>query len=430
MISTQKSYSPLAHQVINSEITTQKPLKTENKVWGAILSFFGQAIKVKQADGEINYVKISELKEKFVFSHLHGISKAEAKIARKDKVINDLFLSTINPLKGTTVSKETLDKFSQKVFESGLNYSSTDPKPLYATLRKIRASIYTKDGMTSDQKKFIGNIQVGDIIFHRTDDSVHSDIVQFQKVANSIGLGPKHRDGVHHNHVYMCAKIDEYGKKWFAEAAWPSGKLDEIRLISEDDIERCFIKQDHGAISELFRCANPELAKKAAEEACKVTTKLEPQEKGSVEKQPTKLRYSIVDGTKALFHSTAFKHGAKARLFQWIRSTKDGGMSENYIQPNSFFCSSLIGYAYQVAEARPIIAKLVKEKHNSGRGHLGNLCRANQLASRHKKILDRKMQFKLDTKHSTPADLYSWISQHKELFTSMQSYQQPNNGQV
>lgn len=413
-------------QSVHQEPTTikQKPLKIENKVWGAILSFFGQAVKVEQ-DGKVNYVKISELKEKFVFSHLHGLSVAEAKSARKDKIIHDLFLSTINPLKGNAVSKETLDKFSKKVFKSGLSYSSADPKPVYATLRKIRASIHTRDGMTNDQKKFIGNIQLGDIIFHRTDDTVKSDIVTLQKGANVIGFGPKHRDGVHHNHVYMCAKIDEYGKKWFAEAAWPSGKLDEIRLISEDDIERCFIKQDHGAISEIFRCSNPELAKKAAEEACKVTTQLEPQQKGSTAEQPTELRYSILDGAKALFHSNKFGHAAKARLFQGIRSTENGGMPADFNKPNSFFCSSLVGYSYQMAEARPIVAKMMKGKQNKGGGNLANLRKSHSLARQHGKELDQKMQFTLDTKHSTPGDLYTFVSENKELFTSIQSYQQP-----
>lgn len=427
MASLEKNTCPLALHSMHFEQTAQNQPKVLNRFVGAILSFFGQALKVEQADGKIGYVKISELKEKFIFCHLRGISKAEAKLARNDKIIDDLFLSTINPLKGTVVSKETLEKFSQKAFKYGLNYSSTDPKEIYSSIRKIRASIHSKDGMTTNQKKFIGNIQLGDIIFHRTDDTIHSDIVKVQSIAESIGLGCKHRDGKHHNHVYMCAKVDEFGKKWFAEAAWPSGKRDEIRLISEDDAARCFIKQDHGAISEIFRCTNPDLAKQAAEEACKVTTQLKPQENESTKEQPSQLRYSIMKGVHAIFASTSFGHFAKTRLFNWIRDTESGGMPTDFIRPNSFFCSYLVGYAFQMAEARPIVAKLVKEKQDNNSGTLTKLVKAHCFVLRHGRKLNQKMQFKFDSRNCTPGDLFSWLSEQKGLFTAVQSYQQPNN---
>lgn len=418
LINHSPSQSALTYQEAQTGQLAQKPIKVLNSVWGAVLSFFGQALKVEQTNGQIKYVSISELKEKFVFSHLHGLSQAEAKRVRNDKILHHLFLSTINPLKGNRVSKKTLEAFSQKTFECGLNFSSKDSTTIHASIRKIRAAVHTQKGLTHDQKNFIGNIQLGDILFHRTDDSVDSQIVTIQKFAAFLGFGPKHRDGVQHNHVYMCAKVDDYGKKWFAEAAWPSGKYDEIRLISEDDLERCFIKQDHGAITEIFRSANPRLAKKAAKEARLITTKLEPQEKGSTEEQRTKLRYSKANGKTALISSISFSHQAKTRLFQWIEGTKDGKMSAEFKKSNGFFCSALVGYAYQMAEARPIVAKLMKEKPKSDAAH--------RLAQRHGKELDRQMQFKFDTKHSTPGDLYSWLNEHPKLFTSVQSYQQPN----
>jgi hypothetical protein len=410
--------------VNSSESIIQSSPKTVNRVWGAILSLFGLALKVEQADGRTGYVTISELKEKFVFSHLRGINKAEIKSARNDKIITDLFLSTINPIKGTVVSKATLDKFSQKVFEYGLNYSSSEPKELYSSIRKIRASIYTQNGMTDDQKKFIGDIKLGDILFHRTDDTVASDIVKAQTFTSAIGIGPNHRDSRHHNHVYMCAKIDEHGKKWFAEAAWPSGRQDEIRLISEDDV-RCFIKQDHGAISEVFRCTNSELATKAAEEACRITTQLDPQAIVSTEEDPTQLRYSIRGGYRSLIIPNSFGHGPKMRLFQWILSTRNGGMPATDGKTNSFFCSFLVGYAYQMAEARPIVAKLVRENPES-RSTSVNSGTPHKLASRHAEDLDKQMQVKIDPLYTSPADFHAWICGQKNLFTSIESYQQPN----
>lgn len=413
----------------NSEQITQEKPKTLNRFIGAILTFFGQALKVEAAEGHYNYVKISELKEKYVFCHLKDIKHSEVKLARNDKIINDLFLSTINPLRGQVVSKETLEKFSKKAFKHGLNYSSTEPKEIYSSLRKIRASIHSKEGMTTDQKKFIGNIQLGDIIFHRTDDTVHSDIVQIQGIANALGFECKHRDGVHHNHVYMCAKVDEFGKKWFAEAAWPSGKRDEIRLVSEDDVARCFLKQDHGAISEIFRCSDSDLAARASKEACDVTTQLMP-ENVDRDEDPTELRYTKMEGAKALFYPSSFGHIAKTRLYQWIRTTQNGGMPSVFKKPTDFFCSYLVGYAYQVAEGRPIVAELEKGKETSDEGGLINLIRAHVFAFRHRKYLEQEMQFsKFDAKRSTPGDLYSWVVENKQLFTSIQSYQQPNNGE-
>jgi hypothetical protein len=403
--------------------TNKKPrLKTEGNVGGKIQSFFGRALKVEVGEGVEAYVKISELKEKYLFSHLPAEA---AKAAREDKIIQDLFLSTINPLKGSTVTKATLENFQKKVIKSNLKYSANAPKPLYDTLRKIRAELSTRKGLTKDRGQFIKNIQLGDIIFHRTDDNVHSGIVQLQKFSNALGFGAKHRDAPHHNHVYMCAKIDRHGKKWFAEAAWPSGKRDEIRLISENDLERCFLKQDHGAISEVFRCKDKKMAARAAREARQVTTKLTPQAPGSTESQPTALRYSIGDGAGALFKSNAFGHMAKVRLFRRLQSD-DKKMPTDFVKPTSFFCSSLVGYAYQMAEARPIVKRLEKGEPSAEQTTIGKLIGHHRAALRHGKELDKQMKYKIDTKHTTPADLYSWLNEHKNLFTSIQSYQQPN----
>lgn len=397
-------------------------LPKENKIWGAVLSFFGQALKVEQFNGKVDYVKIDTLKRHLIFCRFGGLSSAEYKNAFKDPIIQDLFLSTINPLKGTTVKWETLKQFDKLAVD--LKYNPSNAKETYGSLRKIRASIYSQKGMTEDQKEFISTIKVGDILFHRTDDSIRSDIVTFQSIAKKIGFGQKHRDAIHHNHAYMCAKIDEFGKKWFAEAAWPSGKQDEIRLVSEDDMERCFVKQNHGAISEIFRCNDQALAEKAAEEACKITTPLKPQVKGSSEKQPTELRYSRAEGAQALFSSSRFGHMAKVRMIRQIRSSKEGDKPTDFIKPKSFFCSSLVGYAFQAAEARPIVEGKLKEKRFSN--YLGNILQPQILAFRFRNLLDQKIKFKIDPKRSTPAVFYSWICENKKLFTSIQSYQQPD----
>lgn len=431
---SQQSPQPTYFHNSNSSINhreTERPtqaLKTVNKIWGAILAFFGAALKVEGPSGKIVYITMTELKSKLLLNNMQGLSKSRAEQAKNDKIANNLFFSIINPMKGTTVSWQTLTKFKQKAFEANLSYNSSDPKPLYASLRKIRAAMYNQQALTTDQKKFIGNIKVGDVIFHRTDDTVHSDIVQFQHFASAIGLGPKHRDGVNHNHVYICAKVDKYGKKWFAEAAWPSGKEDEIRLISEDDMERCFLKQNKGALSEIFRCTNPELAKAAAKQARVITTKLTPQENGSAEKQPTKLRYSIGDGAQALFFSNKFGHGAKVRLFEQILSRNEEGIPTEFIkQPKALFCSSLVGYAYQMAEARPIVKEILQRDQQGDQKTLKKPFQAHTMAFKHGKELDDKMLFKIDPKLSTPADLYSWMTEHQELFTAVQSYQQPND---
>jgi hypothetical protein len=145
-----------------------------------------------------------------------------------------------------------------------------------------------------------------------------------------------------------------------------------------------------------------------------------------MEKQPTTLRYSIADGAKALFHLNNFGNNAKTRLFQWIQSTKNGGIPIDFIKPKAFFCSSLVGYAFQLAEARPIVEPLVQGSE-WGKCGLINRIHSRVLALRHGRELDHKMRFKIDTKYSTPGDLYGWLSEHKELFTSIQSYQQPHN---
>ena len=399
-----------------------EPYKIENKVWGAVLEFFGAALKVEPAAGKTEYIRISELKEKLVIKNIKFSSEEDVERARKDVIIHDLFLSTINPFKKSVVALETLNHLNQKLTQPSLDYSSSNPQKLYHSLREIRAALYTQKGMTKDQNEFISNIQVGDIVFHRTEDTVHSDIVQLQQIANTLGLGPKHRDAIHHNHVYLCAKIDEKGKRWFAEAAWPSGKFDEIRLISEDD-PRCFIKQDHGAISELIRCTDPTWAKKAAEEALKITTQLEPLEDDSDEKQLTALSYSIQGGAFALLLSNEFGHFAKMRLIQQVRSTNDGSLPSEFSKNKAFFCSSLVGYCYQVGEAREMVTKMLEE--DSGGSPLRNRIHSNLLAIRHRGKMNQELQFKIDPKRSTPGDLYSYLIANKTLFTSIQSYQQP-----
>lgn len=385
------------------------PYKLENRVWGAVLEFFGVALRVEQANGKIDYVRTSELKNKFLLNKISN--KADRKNAKQDAIVHDLFLSTINPFKNTPVRSETLHQFSQKLDVS-------DPEQLHSALREVRAALYTQKGMTRNPNEFIANIQVGDILFHRTDDSIHSDIVQLQQIANRLGLGPKHRDAVHHNHVYLCAKIDEFGKRWFAEAAWPSGKLDEIRLISEDDVERCFVKQNHGAMSELFRCTDPEWAKRAAEEALRITTIVQENEDA-----PTDLRYSIRDGSIALFGSNRFGHFAKMRLIQQIRSTNHGKQPTEFIHHKDFFCSSLVGYSYQVGEARPMVTEMLGEA--KWKTPLRNRIHSNFLAIWHRNELN-ELRFKIDPKRSTPADLYSYLRENNALFSSIQSYQQPN----
>lgn len=402
--------------------SVQQSPRTINKFFGSILALFGQALKVETTNGKTSYVTINELKN-YVFDRFQKFNSAETKSIRSDKIIHDLFLSTVNPIKGSIVTKETVEKFRRKFVKLTIGESFAGPKELYATLRKIRATIHTKQGMTEDRKKFIGDIRLGDIIFHRTDDTVDSQIVNVQTLFKSMGFAAKqrHRDSCHHNHVFICAKIDDFGKKWFAEAAWPSGKKDEIRLISEDDA-RCFLKQDHGAVSEIFRCSDQNLAERAADEARAITTKLDPQAKDSSEPQPTELRYSIASGMRALVSSMHFGHNAKARLFQWIRSTSNGKMPTNFIKPNSFFCSYLVAYAYQMAEARPIVDKRVK---NSNGCALNNLIKAHYHARVHGRELDRKMQMTLDPRHTTVADFYSWINENNRLFISVGSYQQP-----
>lgn len=424
MIGIEASFSSVTHGMTENLFTEVQHFRGIN---GWLRAFFGSAICIEEEVGNSKrtlYLDKTSLVQKLFITGNEG--KDAFKGLENISRVHELLIRTLNPIKGKPIPAQAIqnifNKFrKQKVLDNLENASTQEEviEIIEARLEKIQLKERNVKVIPYDVAILEQQLQPGDLIFKKIHEENHNSIVTAQKVQYALLSGNKDRAGMHYSHVVMCV-----GDGKIAEAAWPSGKGDEIRIIKLEDTR--FALPETGDLSRneylVVRMTDQALAQKAIKVAKKIATELEPEDTDSQADQTTPIRYSIPLAAKALLFDRSFGLYAKYRYMKQYHDSKKDGVPMDFMNPQDFFCSYLIAYCLQVAEAKRILPKVISAEDLPSEGFTSfGTAIFRGIWARIKtwqnfSLLDKEVKIQLNAKRTSPQVFRNFVVNNPDMF--------------
>lgn len=395
---------------------------------GWLKEFWGSAIRVEEDNGNskrILYLDKKSLVQKlFITGNENNAAfKGLENVAR----VHELLIETLNPVKGKPILVETVQKiFNQfrkpKVLEKLEKFDTQAQaiEEIAARLEKIELKNQNVKVLAYDVDTLKQHLQPGDLIIKKIHEKNHNSIVTAQKVQHFFLSGNKARKGMLYSHVAMSV-----GDGKIAEAAWPSGNKDEIRIIELGD--KRFALPEEGDLNRneylVVRMKDQDLARRAVKVIKKIATELKPNEgEGLPADQVTTAKYSIKLAAKSLLFDRSFGLYAKYRYMKQYHDMKKNGVAMDFMKPQSFFCSYLIAYCLQVAEAKKVLPKLVDKEDRPAEGYTsfgtaiyrGIWARIKTWQNLYQ--LDKEVKIQLNAKRTSPQVFRNFVVNNPDMF--------------
>ncbi len=387
----------------------------------------GSAIRVEEENGNSKrtlYLDKKSLIQKLLITgnEDHTAFKGLENVAR----VHELLIRTLNPVKGKPILVETVQKVfnqfrKQKVLDN-LQDAETQAQAIEtidARLEKIKLKNRNVKVLDYDVDTLKQQLQPGDLIIKKIHEENHNSIVTAQKVQHFFLSGNKEREGMHYSHVAMYV-----GDGKIAEAAWPSGNKDEIRIIGLED--KRFALPEEGDLKRneylVVRMKDQDLAKRAVKVIKKIATELNPNEGDALPAdQVTTAKYSIKLAAKSLLFDRSFGLYAKYRYMKQYHDMKNG-VPMDFMKPQSFFCSYLIAYCLQVAEAKTVLPKLMDKEDRPAQGYTsfgtalyrGIWARIKTWQNLYQ--LDKEVKIQLNAKRTSPQVFRNFVVNNPDMF--------------
>lgn len=379
-------------------------------------------------------------------SYIISLSKTELnnpafKGLETAKKVDQLVLQALNPIIGEKITFQHAEKVFKQFRRKGnkeLNTCKTQEQALKIfETRLTKIDLHNKNikVIPYDADDLMKRLQPGDLMFRKIHEKTHNVIVTAQKKLSFLIGGKKDRQGTDYSHVAMYI-----GNGKIAEAAWPTGRGDEIRILDLDD-KRFSIAMTGDLRRNEYQVVRPkdqELAKQAAEVAKTIASEIP---KHTEESQPadefqqTKYRYSIPLGSLSLLFGQGFGLFAKERYLKQYHDFTEKGSPTSFINPQTFFCSYFIGYCYQVAESLKIMPKVLApdDRPIQGITRIGSAifrtlwAKFNRFV--HWSFLNKEAKMKFNAKRISPHVLRNFTV-NSGLFTDLFLISRTKTGQV
>jgi len=398
--------------LVNSQIELKEvgPLLNPFKGW-LLTHVFHKALRIEQ-NKKVIYIEISSLIKNLC------CSPYQANIAQ-DKKVQNLILEILNPIIGNPISYQSVADLVHQVRFSSLpsklkTTSSFEAahKEVILKLEEIKEKRLAKISFEVEELK--KQLKPGDLLFRKISPENHNSIVTVQTFFKPLIFNKKDREGNTYSHVALYL-----GDGRIAEAAWPTGRGDEIRILRLED-ERFSLSYGNKNTYLVTRCTDSILAQKATEVAARVAYPLPPLNMD--QKQKTPFRYTILQAARSMWHPHFFGPMGKYRYLKQYIDYKRQTTPVDFMHPKKFFCSYLVGYSYQVAEAMKMLPSILGENDRPPKGFtqfdhaLFRGLWARLRRWQHYFKLDNHVQMKFDAKRLSPQSFRTFIVRNPQLF--------------
>lgn len=376
-------------------------------------AILGTAIALEDCSGKTHYIDKAQFVKKFILPTGSPHAQNLATNAEIQKIVFQILQPTIGqPIAVDKIHR--LARLSKKVlFAYSLKHSKTPEEATRVVLKELEEIKYSHlKRVKLNESRLVRILKPGDILFKRNPSGKFNQIVVAQKLRQKFAMGIKDAEGYKYSHVAMYL-----GNGKVAEASVSKRKGDEVRVVALRDSRFKLMKGYSYLVS---RCADEKLAKKAVEVMKTVAKPVAPV--GVEEGQRTPFSYSLFEAPRSIWHSSSFGLFAKYRYLKQYIDYKNKETPKDFMLAKSFFCSYLVGYAYQTAESQIVMPKILGEDDKPiktytalgsaiFRGLWARIRRWEHLGDMNR---DVKMQF--DAKRLSPQSFRSFIKEHPELF--------------
>lgn len=325
-------------------------------LWGRIQELFGCAICIKKK-GQNLYFNKNSLVKALCLSKNPSLKGLET--SRK---VHEAFLRTIHPIVGKEIEyskvKKIFNEFRLSICPKLTSYSDINQASdlIEAELQAMSLKEKNVTHIRYNPVDLEKILKPGDIFFKKIHPDNHNHVVFGQKFQYSFLSGNKDRDGFNFSHAALYL-----GNGKIAEATHSKGIEEDIRILDLKDKRFALPRKGEMSLNsyEIFRPKDAELGKEAAKVAGLIATPSARISDCSERRPPAALKYSITLAVSSIFHGAIFGHWAKERYIQQYYEYANLKEPASFLKPQDFFCSYLVGYCYQAAEAKDILHRVI-----------------------------------------------------------------------
>lgn len=399
---------------LNDSISIKSYESGFSRIYGYLLYIFDAALYVQDGSKSC-YVKLSDLIDRITQIDDRD---ASASLLSSSKSIQRIAKEILNPLLGRATSVEKIATLFNDVqtseYISSIHEAQDDQTKLQLTEKKFTDLKSRNIALLPyDPQELQKRLKPGDIFFKKQDELNHHIVVLGQKIIQPLLSGIKEREAYKYSHVAIYL-----GEGKIAEAA-PHDEGCEVRVLNLSDSRFALDKESKNSYL-ITRSTDAALAKEAAEIAGAVAC-----EAGPNLARETPFKYTKLQALRSIWHSASFGPFARYRYLKQYIDDHRKQLPRDFIDLKSFFCSYFVGFAFQTAESRRIMPKLLGENDSPIKGiTVFDTAVFRGLWARVRRIefwrhMSELVQYKFDAKRMTPQDFRNFIVNHPDLFVDL-----------
>lgn len=306
-------------------IPQQLHLEPITPIFGRVLNFFGKAVKVKDDQGAILFVKPETITQQLL-DH-RNVSKDTAKLITKR------IIEIADPVTTQPLSIRKLNAIFRAFREDTSTSKIETDQEIIDEIEKIKLELDTISPIAFDQSlsEIAAYLQPGDLLVRKYHESHDNLICTLQHFFSRNG----------YREAYKCSHLAVYlgdidGKKWIAEASMPHEGEAEIRRIELDD-PRFSPRPMNQYI--IIRNNDPEEAAKMGRLAQNYVLKMNPGQELGTEDYEGGARYTFFEAARSLWHLPNLGPYGRHRVLKYYADYKNKIPFEYLGKERKFFCS-------------------------------------------------------------------------------------------
>lgn len=388
----------------------EKVTKDEGLI-GWILAWLGYSIPVYDEEhNKTVYLRLQNLVAQLCDTPNTEVTSA---MLGTSKDLNRLVVETLHPVIGETTTVEKVNalftNFRSVGLLSTLENSSDAETAVQAASEQFEA-LKARDlrVLTFDAGTLLNALRPGDILFKKQPYNSSNTVIFGQRLFSYFKRGTQERESYKYSHALLYI-----GDGRFVEATPNHGKS-EVRTFDIDD-PKFALETGSPAQYLVMRHADPEIAQNAAEIASKIA------ENAAIGAGDH--NYGYLNALRSIYLSSDFGRFGRYRYYKQYYLDRQGEKPIDAIGDKNFFCTYLVGYAYQTAEGRKVMPDIVPDPDAAPpKGSNPFFSWIKRGFWTHPKIstywnaMSEKIKLLFDAKRLTPMDLRNFKAAQPDIF--------------
>lgn len=389
-------------------------VKKDEGIKGWILAWLGCSIPVYDEEhNKTVYWRLQDLVAKLCDTPNTEVTGA---MLGTSKDLHRLAVETLHPIIGETITVDKVNALFSDFRSIGLLCtleSSSDAETAIQSASEQFEALKARDlqVLTFDADTLLSALKPGDILFKKQPYNSGNTVIFGQRLFSHFKRGTQERESYKFSHALLYI-----GNGRFVEASPNHGKS-EVRTFDIDDPK--FALEMSSAVQYLVtRHEDPEIAQNAAEIASKIAVNAAA---GSGDHN-----YGYLNALRSIYLSSDFGRFGRYRYYKQYYLDRQGEMPIDAIGHKNFFCTYLVGYAYQTAEARKVMPEIVSDPDAAPpKGSNPFFSWLNRGFWTHPKIstywnaMTEKIKLLFDAKRVTPQDFRNFKAAKPDIFRDL-----------